>query len=126
MKFVVQKLKSYSFNESDVESAENFTSRDGFQWIEEKEFEEMMDYFAEFPEDFENSIPVMTDNQSNYICVYVKGDLKHQVWYLSHDELNTKPRFQNLTELITAINLHSDCWDFSDLADKLGINIYDL
>lgn len=125
MNFIANILQHYQFPKNDIDNIQNFNSRDGFCLLEKQEFDEMMAYFSEFPDVYGDSIPIITDNNSNYICVYIDGEFKHQVWYLSHDDPNTKPRFNNISELVELINTHSDCWDFDDLADKMGIDIYD-
>lgn len=114
-------LEQYFFPESDIEAVEDFTSRDGFELIEKKEFTEILNFFKQNSNDFGEIIPLMTDNQSNYICTYIKGEYKFTVCYLNHDEINLYPKFKNISDLIKIINDNPDCWDITEFEDSVFI-----
>lgn len=121
MNFIATILTHHHFPQNDIDSIQAFKDRDGFCLLEQSEFDAMMAYFKEFTDDFKDSIPIITDNNSNYFCVYTDGEFKHKVWYLSHDELNTTPKTNSISNLIHLIQTHLDCYDGDDLLDKLGI-----
>lgn len=83
-----------------------------------------MNYFAQFPDVYEKSIPLLTDNNSNYWCAYLEGEFRYSVWHFWHDDLNLEVQFHRIADLMDAINANEDCWDFWDLAKKLGLELY--
>lgn len=96
-------------------SIEDFQSRDGFVVIKEEEFNNMMAFFEDYPEDFAELLPIMTDNNSNYLCVYFTGSYRFQIAYLSHDEIDLTPIFQNISVLIQVINQYPKCYGIEDI-----------
>jgi hypothetical protein len=116
--FLINYLKSQSISPNQILVFSEYISRDGFNVLSEKEFNEIMDYFGQYPQDYEDIIPLMTDNNSNYICVYRKGKFKEAVCFLSHDEINLYPKFKNIASLISAINSNPSAWDFFDFPDS--------
>ncbi|SHG43401.1 SMI1/KNR4 family protein [Pedobacter caeni] len=114
---IIQLLKEYSFLVTDVQSLENFESRDGFEIITDQDLEGMIDFFKQYPDDFEDLLPIITDGNSNYLCVYFKGNDKGKVCHLSHDEMDLSPRFKNIENLIKTINANPEAWDFEELPD---------
>jgi len=121
MSFISIILEQYSFPESDIKAIENFTNRDGFQLLEKGEFNDMINFFKQYPEDFQEIIPIMTDQNSNFICVYIKGENLYKVCYLNHDEINLYPKFKNIYDLIETINNNPGCWDITELDDSVFI-----
>lgn len=107
----------------EFEILKNFKPRDGFQFVEKDDFERMFKFYQEY-EIYKNLLPILTDNNSNYYCLYVGGPLKGTICYFSHDEVNLEPRFKNLTKFINAINKYPDAYDFDELQD-LEIQIFD-
>ncbi|UNM96353.1 hypothetical protein MMG00_00245 [Ignatzschineria rhizosphaerae] len=96
-------------------SIEDFQSRDGFVVLKEAEFNNMMAFFKDYPENFAELLPIMTDNNSNYLCVYFTGYHRFQVAYLSHDEMDLTPIYPNISSLIQVINQYSECYDIEDI-----------
>lgn len=111
-------LESYSVDDIDIDALKSFESRDGFVLLEVDEFKDMFDYFQAFPV-YHALIPVMTDDNSNYWCVYVDGPLKNMVCYLSHDEPSLEPRFSSLSSLINAIENNADSYYMDDLDEAV-------
>lgn len=114
---IIQLLVHHQFPAGDINALETFGSRDGFQVITDKELDDMLAFFKQYPEDFEDLFPIMTDDHSNYLCVYYKGAFTGNVCYLSHDEMNLSPRIAGIGRLIAIINAHPGAWDFTDLPD---------
>lgn len=112
---IIELLKQYQFSEIDVQAFESFGSRDGFQKITDEDLEGMLVFFKQYPEDFNKVLPIMTDDNSNYLCVYFKGDHKGKVCHLSHDEIDLTPRFKSIESLIHVIETNPECWDFEEL-----------
>ncbi|WP_272151350.1 hypothetical protein [Tenacibaculum aiptasiae] len=113
-------LSKYEIGKDDLRKLQDYNSRDGFELIEESDFESMLEYFEEY-EVYNNLIPIMTDNNSNYWCLYVGGKLKGMVCYLANEEMNLAPRFKNITNLINNIYQNPDAYDF----DELDIEVFD-
>ncbi|GAB1855901.1 hypothetical protein MHTCC0001_07360 [Flavobacteriaceae bacterium MHTCC 0001] len=107
-------FSKYEIEKEDLKNLLNYESRDGFELINKTDFENMLKYFEQY-EIYENLIPILTDNNSNYWCLYIGGRLKGTVCYLSHDEINLEPKFKSITKLINVINKNPDAYDFSDL-----------
>lgn len=121
MKFFRRKKQSqakrytkFDIKEEDINKLEYFKSRDGFCLLEGSEFDKMLKYFEQY-EIYRNLIPIMTDNNSNYWCLYVSGLLKGMVCYMSHDELSLEPRFKNITKFVYTINKNPEAYDFNEL-----------
>jgi len=114
---IIALLKQYQISDSDSYALENFKSRDGFQVITDDDLEGMMKFFDQYPTDFEGILPIMTDDNSNYLCVYYTGEDKDKVCYLSHDEINLAPKFKSIESLIHIVNENPEAWDFHELPD---------
>lgn len=114
---IIEVLKQYHFPATDVQVLESFASRDGFQRITNEDLEGMLVFFKQYADDFDEVIPIMTDDNSNYFCVYYKGDNKGKVCYLSHDEIDLTPRFKSIESLFNVIEVHPEAWDFEELPE---------
>lgn len=115
---IIELLKQYQFPTIDVQALERFESRDGFQRITDEDLQGMIVFFDQYPEDYENVLPMMTDDNSNYLCVYYKGDDKGKVCHLSHDEIDLTPRFKSIESLIHVIKANPEAWDFEELPEE--------
>jgi len=93
-------LEENHFPEADVSALRGFQSRDGFQVIKDEDLSGMLHFFSQYPVDYEGIIPFMTDDNSNYLCVYFEGKDRGKVCYLSHDEYDLTPRFSSIKKLI--------------------------
>jgi hypothetical protein len=116
MEHIKNVLIKYNFDTATIGKLESFESRDGFIVLNEEAFEEMQNYLNEFPV-YQFLVPIMTDDNSNYWCLYVDGPLKNMLCHLGHEEPSLEPRFKNLSSLIDAINDHPDCSDMNDFED---------
>ena len=58
MSFIINLLNTYQFRSKDVDALGNFISRDGFIILEQEEFESMMSFFSEYPDDFSELYPL--------------------------------------------------------------------
>lgn len=119
MSFITDLLNTYQFPSKDVDALGTFISRDGFIILEQEEFESMTSFFSEYPDDFSELLPIMTDNNSNYICVYYVGNYQYQVALLNHDEMDLLPIYSNIYELITVIQRHPECYDIEDILSNM-------
>lgn len=115
---IIELLKQHQFAAVDVQALENFGSRDGFQKITNEDLEGMLVFFEQYPEDYENILPIMTDGNSNYLCVYYKGNDKGKVCHLSHDEIDLTPRFKSIESIIHVIKANPEAWDFEELPEE--------
>ncbi|WP_299315920.1 HEAT repeat domain-containing protein [uncultured Aquimarina sp.] len=110
----MEHFSKYKIEKNDLKHLLSYESRDGFELIEKDDFESMLEYFVQY-EIYANLIPILTDNNSNYWCLYVGGKLKGTVCHLSHDEVNLEPKFKNITKLINTIEKNPEAYDFSEL-----------
>ncbi len=113
-------FSKFDINKEDLKKLEGFNSRDGFVLVTESDFNDMLEYFKQYAV-YDNLIPILTDNNSNYWCLYVNGYLKGMVCYLSHDELSLEPKFIGISELINKIDENPDAYDF----DELDTQVFD-
>jgi hypothetical protein len=109
-------LIKYGIASSDIDKLQAFASRDGFIVLDDDEFEDMQEYLGSFPV-YQFLVPFMTDNNSNYYCLYVAGPLKNMVCCLSHEELDLAPRFRSLSSFIDTIDNHPHCHGMEDFED---------
>lgn len=107
-------FSTFNIQATDLKKLENFTSRDGFNRLDVSEFNAMMAHFEAY-EVYKNLIPILTDNHSNYWCLYVGGVLKGMVCYLNHAEVSLEPKFKGIYELLQTIEKHPKAYDYHDL-----------
>ncbi|EDM35109.1 hypothetical protein PBAL39_16546 [Pedobacter sp. BAL39] len=123
MEEIIALVWQHGFSDEDREALENFKSRDGFELISDQDLKGMLAFFKQYPDDFEDLIPIMTDNNSNYICVYFQGQHFGKVCYLSHDEMDLTPFFSSIRVLVEVINRYPEAWDFPEIpADAYDIS----
>ncbi|MEJ2884263.1 SMI1/KNR4 family protein [Pedobacter sp. GR22-6] len=115
MKEITAQLKQYGFPEKDLRALVNFKSRDGFQVIDDQDLSSMLNFFQQYPEDFQHLIPIMSDGNSNYLCVSFHQTDFGKICYLSHDEIDLTPVFSSISQLISVIESHSEAWDFPEI-----------
>ncbi|MBW1296281.1 HEAT repeat domain-containing protein [Aquimarina litoralis] len=111
-------FSKFNINKEDLKKLEEYQSRDGFALVEESDFNGMIEYFEQY-EVYDQLIPILTDNNSNYWCFYTNGILKGLVCYVSHAELNLEPKFASISALIMMINNNPDAYDFDELDTKV-------
>ena len=63
-------FSKFDIKTEDLKKLENYESRDGFNIIEKSEFQDMLEYFEQY-EVYNNLIPILTDNNSNY-CIMLE------------------------------------------------------
>lgn len=101
--------------DAEIKSLKEFKPRDGFEFMDEKEFSEMLAFVRSQEDQMKEIIPFLTDNNSNFLCVFIEGSHKGEVCYLSHDEINLNPIFKSITQLIKAIDAYPEAWDILDI-----------
>ncbi|WP_223606204.1 HEAT repeat domain-containing protein [Chryseobacterium sp. OSA05B] len=111
---MIEKLNKFDLENSEVERLKVFESWDGFMLLDDTEFDEMENYFSQFPV-YKNIVALVTDENSNYWCLNVSGSMKGMICYLSHDEPNLEPRFKDISSFLKAIEKNPDAYDFDDL-----------
>lgn len=111
-------LSNLGLEAFEIEKLKNFKSKPGFVLIDDREFAEMGSYFKQFPI-FANIVAILSDQNSNYCCIYIDGPMKGMICYLDHEEASLEPKFKNITNLLKTINAAVDAYDFSDLDEKL-------
>jgi len=67
--------------------------------LKPEEVREMLDALSDF-EVFESILPLWTDDNSNYIALYVDGPLKYRICYLNHEETDNSPVFRSVGNFI--------------------------
>lgn len=67
----------------------------------------MQDFLAQVPA-FNDLTPVLTNGNSDYWCVFVRGPLHGRVCYLGHDEPDIAPCYCRLAHLVDALNVCPD------------------
>ena len=120
---MLEVLKTFDIKKNELEKFASFVGRTGFIKIEKDEFQEIYTYFQQFTL-YKDIIPLLSDSNSNYWCMYISGPLRGMICYLSHDEVNLEPKFHTISNLIEAIETHPDAYDFSIL-DALEQNVFD-
>ena len=113
-------FSKFDIKTEDLKKLENYESRVGFNIIEKSEFQDMLEYFEQY-EVYNNLIPILTDNNSNYWCLYYAGILKGMICYLNHGELSLEPKFKGISELLETIEKNPESYDF----DELNIEVFD-
>lgn len=109
-------LKKYSVNDSDIERIKNFIPRDEIYTMEENEFNEMVEAFSSYLF-LNHSIPIFTDNESNFICLYISGAMKGKVFCNQHDDTMLAPLFKDLTSFLDFLDTNpqfSQIYQFSN------------
>lgn len=72
---------------------------------------ELMEFMSDI-EEFQNIIPLWTDDNSNYVGFYYQGPIKYRVCYVSHEETDLSPAFRSLHTFIAALEQNADLdWD---------------
>jgi len=117
MVYLKEVLTRHGIASADIAKLEAFESRDGFIVLDDDEVEEMQEYLASFPV-YEFLVPFMTDNNSNYCCLYLDGPLKNMICYLSHEEPDLAPRFRSLSSFVDTITNHAHCYGMADFEDR--------
>jgi len=115
---MIEKLKKFKLNISEKEKLKDFQSRDGFMFLSDEEFDEMENYFSQFSI-YKSLAPLLTDENSNYWCIYVDGSMKGMICYLSHDEPNLEPKFKDISSFLKVIKENPETYDFYDLDETL-------
>ena len=120
MNNVITYLQKQGFtDESRLLSQYHHDDERGFYSLTDTEFDDMMSVFAD-DESYQNLIPILTDNESNYWCLYADGTLKGRVCHLGHGGEPICPAYHHLHTLFDVIKGHADAYDFYDLqADDL-------
>lgn len=110
-------LIKHGITSSDIAKLEAFESRPGFSELADEEFAEMQAYLGSFPV-YQFLVPFLTDDNSNYYCLYVDGPLKGMVCYVDHEELDLAPRFRSLSSFINTLNNHPGSYGLEDFEDR--------
>lgn len=111
-------LKKNGFPVTAIAALEKLDSRDGFEPLEADDLEEMMEFFGEQPV-LAELVPILTDNNSNYICTYKSGPLVGKICYFNHGETSLEPKFRNIENLVTAISVNPGSRDFTELPEEI-------
>ena len=128
---VFDELKKAGIDNKDIEQLEKFygeerfiRGRDGFIAVEDEDFEGMQDFFNDYTL-FNDLRVILTDENSNYWCVFVAGARKGMVCHLDHEfQDQQQPRFKSISRLLEVIEQHEEAYDFYELKD-LPENVFD-
>ena len=84
----------------------------------------MQDFFNDYTL-FNDLKVILTDENSNYWCVFVGGARKGMVCHLDHEEQDQQqPRFKSISRLLEVIEQHKEAYDFDELKE-LPENVFD-
>jgi hypothetical protein len=111
---MLEKLRKFGLGISEIEKLRTFKSRCGFELIDEEEFSEMQNHFAEFAI-FRNIAAILTDKNSNYWCVNIEGPMRGMICYLNHEEADLGPRFKSISNFLNVIDQNPNAYDIDDL-----------
>ena len=114
---MINQLSKFGVEKSNIEKLKAYKSRDGFVLIDNKEFSEMIAYFKQFPV-YKEIIPIMTDGQSNYSCLYIAGPMEGMICHLAHGEQNLEPKFKDISNFIKAIE-SNNAYDFFEFDESV-------
>ena len=128
---VFDELRKTGIDSKDIEELEKLygeerfiRGRDGFIAVEDKDFEEMQDFFNDYTL-FNDLKVILTDENSNYWCVFVGGARKGMVCHLDHEEQDQQqPHFKSISRLLEVIEQHKEAYDFYELKE-LSENVFD-
>ena len=128
---VFDELRKAGIDSKDIEQLEKFygeerfiRGRDGFIAVEDKDFEGMQDFFNDYTL-FNDLKVILTDENSNYWCVFVGGTRKGMVCHLDHEfQDQQQPRFKSISRLLEVIEQHEEAYDFDELRE-LPENVFD-
>jgi hypothetical protein len=118
MELLKKILKESGFPLTAIAALGKLDTRDGFEFPQVDDLKEMMAFFREHPA-LAELVPILTDNNSNYICVYKSGPLLGKICYFSYGETSLDPKFRNIENLVTAISANPDAWDFTELPEDI-------
>ena len=118
MKYLIEILKNLRFDKYILSELEKYIPRDGFDFLKLDEYNSMIEHLSQYCV-YQNIIPIMTNNNSDYICVYRDDILHGKVCYLNHEETSLEPRFKDIKNLIKAINTNPDCWELMDFPETV-------
>ncbi|PZP42686.1 MAG: hypothetical protein DI598_16655 [Pseudopedobacter saltans] len=108
---LIERLEENGIAQNDIDTLNNFEPRDGFEFLSEHEQFGMEEYINSYADEYGLLIPILTDNNSNFICVTNNG----YVCYLSHDEINLTPLFKNIANLINSVKQNPEAWDIQEM-----------
>ena len=119
---VFDELRKAGIDSKDIEQLEKFygeerfiRGRDGFIAVEDKDFEGMQDFFNDYTL-FNDLKVILTDENSNYWCVFVGGARKGMVCHLDHEfQDQQQPRFKSISRLLEVIEQYKEAYDFDEL-----------
>lgn len=79
--------------------------------MDSDEIIEVAEFMSEI-EVYQDIIPLWTDDNSNYIGVYIQGASKYRICYINHEETDLSPGFRSISSFITKLGLHPNFdWD---------------
>jgi len=101
MQHLKQALTAHGLSASAIDQLAASEFQNELSVLDEAEFRQMQAYFRDFPV-YQFLVPLLTDANSNYWCLYVGGPLKNMLCYVSHEEVGLAPRFRNLASFLAA------------------------
>lgn len=90
-----------------LQQAEAMLNSKGLYALQKEVFVEMLVYL-EHNEPFTNLIPLLTDGQNNFICVFGKGMMHQKIMVLDHGEPVLSPKFKDLTAFLAFVATQTD------------------
>lgn len=79
--------------------------------LNQEEMAEMLEFMSDL-DGFQDLIPVWTDDNSNYVCIYGRGPLSHRVCYMNHEETDLSPGFRSVGSFLAALETDpQNDWD---------------
>ncbi|WP_182914658.1 hypothetical protein [Paenibacillus thiaminolyticus] len=63
-------------------------------------------------EEFQDILPLWSDDNSNYVGLYCRGPLQNKVCYISHEETDLSPGFRSVSSFLASLEQSPDLdWD---------------
>jgi hypothetical protein len=118
MKYI-EKLYLSDISVFDKNYLNKLIPRDGFQFILDDDFDNMCNFIKQYHEDYGDIIPILTDNNGNYICISNQENNKGTIVLLSHDEGGLIGLFKNVPSLVDSVNNNTNYWDIYDFPKEL-------
>ena len=111
---ITETLQQLHISPATIQQFIQFESRDDFHHLPHDEYEQMQSFMQDYTE-FQNLSVLMTNQNSDYWCIYNQGPLMGMICYLDHEESSIEPRYIHLARFLEILTQHPQLHDFEDL-----------
>ena len=117
--FIIEDLLKTSIPSNEILTLKELDERDGFQFVKKDDYKAMNSFISMYQDDYGKIIPILTDNNSNYLCVVVEGGSLGTIVSLSHNEEGLVRIFDSIPTMVKKINENKIYWDIFEFPDSL-------